>query len=156
MEQKEAIPTLILGKDLPAVLPTGFEKSPIFQVLVYMKEIMMGKPSSVVVICQLQSIVYDQMEKVSSKNHQIDNDSYTQGLLFRKYRAQQIYQLIFMTAEEVLSKPFLFWLKQLPHHFTNWLFLCFFFLVGRQCLQFFYLTHFDWLRANFWNTVAHN
>ena len=127
MEQKEAIPTLILGKDLPAVLPTGIEKSLIFQVLVYMNEIMMGKPSSVVVICQLQSIVYDQMEKVSSKNHQIDNDSYTQGLLFRKYRAQQIYQLIFMTAEEVLSKPFLFWLKQLPHHFTLWLLLCFFF-----------------------------
>lgn len=33
-EQKESISTLISGKDLLAVLPTGFWKSLIFQVLV--------------------------------------------------------------------------------------------------------------------------
>ena len=38
-EQKEAISTLVCGKDLLAVLPTGFWKSLIFQVLVLMKEI---------------------------------------------------------------------------------------------------------------------
>ena len=39
-EQKEAISTLISGKDLLAVLLTGFWKSLIFQVLVLRKEIM--------------------------------------------------------------------------------------------------------------------
>ena len=39
LEQKEAISTLVCGKDLLAVLPTGFWKSLIFQVLVLMKEI---------------------------------------------------------------------------------------------------------------------
>ena len=39
------------------------------------------------------------------------------------------YQLIFVTAEEVLSKPFLFWLKKkLPHHFTKRLYVCLFVL----------------------------
>ena len=38
-EQKEAISTLVCGKDLLAVLPTGFWKSLIFQVLVLLKEI---------------------------------------------------------------------------------------------------------------------
>jgi len=47
MEQKDAISTLASGKDLLAVLPTGFGKSLIFQMLVLIKQIMMGKPSSV-------------------------------------------------------------------------------------------------------------
>ena len=42
-EQKEAISTPVHGKDLLAVLPTGFWKSLIFQVLVLMKKIMTGK-----------------------------------------------------------------------------------------------------------------
>ena len=40
--QKEAISTLVSGKDLLAMLPTGFWKSAIFQVLVPIKEIMTG------------------------------------------------------------------------------------------------------------------
>ena len=42
-QQKEAISTLFSGKDLFAVLPTGFRKSLIFQVLVCKKVIMTGK-----------------------------------------------------------------------------------------------------------------
>ena len=41
-EQKEAISALVSGNDLQAVLPTGYWKSLIFQVLVLMKEIMTG------------------------------------------------------------------------------------------------------------------
>ena len=41
-EQKEAIPTLVSGKELLTVLPSGFWKSLIFQVLVLMREIMTG------------------------------------------------------------------------------------------------------------------
>ena len=51
------------GKDLLTVLPTGFGKSSILQALVpEVKEIMTGKPSSVVVVCPLQRAVHDQME----------------------------------------------------------------------------------------------
>ena len=42
LEHKEAISALVSGNDLLAELPTGFWKSLIFQVLVRMKEIMMG------------------------------------------------------------------------------------------------------------------
>ena len=42
LEQKEASSILVSGKDFLTVLPTGFWKSLIFQVLVRMKEIMTG------------------------------------------------------------------------------------------------------------------
>ena len=62
-EQKEAISTPVHGKDSLAVLPTGFWKSLIFQVLVLVTERNYDrKTSSVVVVCLLQCIVYDQME----------------------------------------------------------------------------------------------
>ena len=41
-EQKEAISTLVSGKELLTVLPIGFWKSLIFQLLVLMREIMTG------------------------------------------------------------------------------------------------------------------
>ena len=43
LEPKEAISTVVSGKDVLVMLPTGFWKSLIFQVLVLMKEIMIGK-----------------------------------------------------------------------------------------------------------------
>ena len=43
LEPKEAISTVVSGKDVLVMLPTGFWKSLIFQVLVLMKEIMTGK-----------------------------------------------------------------------------------------------------------------
>ena len=64
-QQKEVICTLVYGKDLLAVLPTGFRKSLIFRVLVRMKEIMPGKSSSEVVVFPLQSIFYDHCYTVS-------------------------------------------------------------------------------------------
>ena len=57
MEQKVAISSLVSGKDLLAVLPTGFGKSLIFQMLVLIKQIMTVKLS--VVVCPLRSIIYD-------------------------------------------------------------------------------------------------
>ena len=43
LEPKEAKSTVVSGKDVLVMLPTGFWKSLIFQVLVLMKEIMTGK-----------------------------------------------------------------------------------------------------------------
>ena len=42
-EQKKSISTLVSGKDLQVLSPTGFWKSLVFQVLVLLKEIMIGK-----------------------------------------------------------------------------------------------------------------
>ena len=42
-EQKQAVTTLLLRQDLLAVLPKGFGKSLIFQLLVRVKEILTGR-----------------------------------------------------------------------------------------------------------------
>ncbi|XP_020611964.1 uncharacterized protein LOC110050387 [Orbicella faveolata] len=107
-EQKDSISTLLAGKDLLAVLPTGFGKSLIFQMLVLVKQIMTGKPSSAVVVCPLQSIVYDQLAEASSMGLTAAalTDCCLEDIESGKY------QLIFASAEEVLSKPFLSSLKK--------------------------------------------
>ena len=102
-EQKGVIATLVTGKHLLAVLPTGFGKGLIFQVLVRVKEIMTGTTSSVVVVFPLQSIVCDQMEEASSMG--------LTAATLTKSRLKDIecskYNLVFASAEEVLAKSFL-------------------------------------------------
>ena len=61
-KRKEAISTLVSAEDLLAELPAGFGKSLIFRVFIRIKKVMTGKPSSVVAVCLLQRIFYDQME----------------------------------------------------------------------------------------------
>ena len=66
------------------------------------------------------------------------------------------YQLIFVTAEEVLSKPILFCLKikKLFHLFTHRLYVfCF---CRMTMLPVFNLNHFDWLPTHFGNAVTRN
>ena len=85
-EQKEAVTTLLSRQDLLAVLPTGFGKSLIFQLLVRVKGILTGKPACVIVVCPLNASLED-----------VENGKY---------------QLIFGSAEEILEKPFLGRLKK--------------------------------------------
>ena len=66
VEQNESIYHLINGGDLLAVLPTGFGKSLIFEVLLLVKEVLSKKDACVVVVCPLESIVSDQIEEASS------------------------------------------------------------------------------------------
>ena len=54
-EQVKAISTLTSGEDLLAVLPTGFGKSLIFQLLVRVVECLTEKASCVLVVCPLKS-----------------------------------------------------------------------------------------------------
>ena len=53
--QTKAIYTLMSCGNLLAVLPNGFGKSLIFEVLVRVKEILMGKTLVVIVVCPLLS-----------------------------------------------------------------------------------------------------
>ena len=107
-EQKEAISTLVHGSDLLAVLPTGFGKSLIFQLLIRVQEILSSKAACVIVVCPLKSIVQDQLIEASSM-----------GLTATSLASARIgdvengkYQLIFASAEEILTKPFLSSLKK--------------------------------------------
>ena len=95
--------TLVSRGDLLAVLPTGFGKSLIFQVLVRVKEILTGKTSIVLVVCPLKSIVQDQIAEASSMG--LTAVSLADNRLEDIENAK--YQLVFASAEEVLSKSFL-------------------------------------------------
>ena len=69
---------------------------------------MTGKPLSVVVMCPLQSIIYDQLAEASSMG--------LTAAALANCRLKDVesgkYQLIFASAVEVLSKPFLCSLKK--------------------------------------------
>ena len=60
-EQKSSVKQLLTGGDLLAVLPTGFGKSLIFQLLALVND-----DHVVLVICPLKSIVNDQIKAASS------------------------------------------------------------------------------------------
>ena len=102
-EQTKAIHTLVSRGDLPAVLLNGFGKSLIFQVLVRVKEILTGKASVVIVVCPSKSTVQDQIAEASLMG--------LTAVSLANYRLEDIenakYQLVFASAEEVLSKSFL-------------------------------------------------
>ena len=108
-EQTKVIRTLVSQGDLLAVLPTGFGKSLIFQVLVRVKEILTDKTSIVIVVCLLKSIVQDQIAEASSMG--LTAVSLADNRLEDIENAK--YQLVFASAEEVLSNSFLLSLKKI-------------------------------------------
>ena len=55
-EQGAAIKSLVRGQDVLAILPTGFGKSAIYQILVGVKEKMSKECVCVLVICPLRSL----------------------------------------------------------------------------------------------------
>lgn len=107
-EQKQAVMTLLSSRDLLAILPTGFGKSLIFQLLVRVKEILSSKPACVIVVCPLKSIVQDQLSEASSMG--LTATSLSDASLEDVENGK--YQLIFASAEEILEKPFLDRLKK--------------------------------------------
>ena len=60
-EQEEAVLSLLSGKDVFAVLPTGFGKSLIYQSFVFAREILDGHSPSIIVVIPLRSIVQEQL-----------------------------------------------------------------------------------------------
>lgn len=102
---KDAISTLVSGKDLLAVVPNGFGKSLIFQMLVLIKQIMTGKLSSAVAVCPFQSIIYDQLAEAALTDCRLEDIESGKC------------QLIFASAEEVVYHFFLR-LKIQPHWCT--------------------------------------
>lgn len=62
-EQEEAVNALLDGKDVLAVMPTGFGKSRIFQTYTIIKN--RDNNAVVLVITPLQSIIKDQLQAVN-------------------------------------------------------------------------------------------
>ena len=108
IEQKKAISTLVSGGDILAVLPTGFGKSLIFQLLVRVQAILTGKSLCAIVVCPLNSIIQDQLAEATSMG--LAATSLASGRLDDIENGK--YQLIFASAEELLSKSFLTLLKK--------------------------------------------
>ena len=107
-EQKQAIYALLSRRDLLAVLPIGFGKSLIFQLLVQVKEILSGKTACVIVVCPLKSIALDQMIEAFSMG--------LTAVSLSKASFQDVergkYQLTFASAVGILEKSFLNRLKK--------------------------------------------
>ena len=60
-QQEEAVLSLLNGKDVFAVLPTGFGKSLIYQSFVFVREILYGRAPTIIVVIPLRSIVQEQL-----------------------------------------------------------------------------------------------
>ena len=98
-EQYSAIDSLLNGNDVLAVLPTGYGKSLIFQLLVFISKIEKGQSTSALVVCPLRSIVDDQVEEAKALGISACsmNDASSEDL------KAEIYQLIFGSAEIILD-----------------------------------------------------
>ena len=105
-EQEMAVKELLAGRDVMAILPTGFGKSLIFTIFAIAKELRSGK-TSVLVISPLKSIIDDQIAEMASLNYRalelsVDNMA---SIL------SDPPQFVYCTAEKVLEKSFLDELK---------------------------------------------
>ena len=91
-EQKSSVKQLFTGGDLLAVLPTGFGKSLIFQLLALVND-----DDVVLVICPLKSIASDQIKEASSMGMSAGSLSDCLQTESGKYR------LLFVSTEEALA-----------------------------------------------------
>jgi len=107
-EQKKAIRQLYEGKDLMAVLPTGYGKSLIFQLLVMMKR--RSGSACVIVICPLMSIINDQIEEVESMD--VSACNLTEKLEHLHEVEAGRYEIVYASAESATDKRFLDVLKR--------------------------------------------
>ena len=106
-EQKLAVECLLKGKDVLAILPTGFGKSLIYQLYVLAKIRSGCHRSCTLVISPLKSIIEDQIKglvelSISATELTIDGNSLRE--IFK-------YEVIFASAENCLSSAFQHMLK---------------------------------------------
>ena len=103
-EQKKAIISLLNGKDVFAVLPTGFGKSLIYQSFVFSKEIIHGHSPSVIVVIPLRSIVQEQLTS-NEFNLKAVELSLQDDVL--KNVSEGEVEVVYASAENVLNDKFL-------------------------------------------------
>ena len=101
---KKAIISLLNGKDVFAVLPTGFGKSLIYQSFVFSKEIIHGHSPSVIVVIPLRSIVQEQLTS-NEFNLKAVELSLQDDVL--KNVSEGEVEVVYASAENVLNDKFL-------------------------------------------------
>lgn len=106
-EQEMAVNHLLNGRDVMAILPTGFGKSMIFTVFALAKQELSSTKTSVLVISPLKSIIDDQISEMLSLNFTAMELSSETIDLVRDNPPQFFY----CSTEAVLEKPFLAMLK---------------------------------------------
>lgn len=109
-EQKEAVDSLLQGRDVLAVMPTGYGKSFIFQLFstsIELKKIAEGKHANtvVLVICPLTSLIQDQVKEGKSLGLNCACLQDVKDSLSSCPRLDSP-QLIFASAEQVLENDF--------------------------------------------------
>ena len=118
-EQKNAVESLLRGKDVFGVLPTGFGKSLIYQLFVLAKSRMPTTSSRptiiIIVICPLKSIIEEQITSnefnLSAAELRFDSDT------INAVRNGEV-QVVYAAAEQVLNEKFTSMLKG---HEGRWL-----------------------------------
>ena len=101
-KQKLAVKCLLDGKDVLAILPTGFGKSLIYQLYILAKIRSGCHKSCTLIISPLKSIIEDQMksfEELSISATELTIEESSLGEIFK-------YQVIFASAENCLSSAF--------------------------------------------------
>ena len=114
-EQKEAVESLLRGKDVFGVLPTGFGKSLIFQLFVLAKNRASSSPNAsverptIIVICPLKSIMEEQI--TSNEFSLPASELRFDGETLNSIRNGEV-QVVYATAEQVLREQFTNLLKE--------------------------------------------
>ena len=106
-EQETAVKELLAGRDVMAILPTGFGKSLIFTVFAIAKEQLRSEKTCVIVVSPLKSIIDDQIAEMASLDFtalELSGENLTSVL-------RDPPQFLYCTAENVLQTPFLGELK---------------------------------------------
>ena len=106
-EQETAVKELLAGREVMAMLPTGFGKSLIFTIFAIAKEQLQSEKTCVNVVSPLKSIIDDQIAEIASLD-------FTALELPRKNLMSVLRdppQFLYCTAENVLQTPFLGELK---------------------------------------------
>ena len=101
-EQRQAIEQLLLGKDVLAVLPTGFGKSRIYQALTTAKSRELCDQALTLVISPLKSIVADQLNDLKVRGYSAASLSELSSDELNECR----FDIILSSAEEALSAKF--------------------------------------------------
>ena len=98
---------LLQGRDILAILPTGYGKSMIFQVYVAAAALKVKEHQTVLVVCPLGSIIDDQIEEAKGMGMSAASLSDVTDDELRS----ATFQLLFAPAEKVIDNRFLDILK---------------------------------------------
>ena len=102
-EQETAVKSLLMDRDVLAVLPTGYGKSFIFQTYVMAcEQLNNGTNASILVISPLTSIIQDQI--VEARSLEIKCVSLLE-ITFQELK-KIAFHIVFTTAERVMEKEF--------------------------------------------------